>query len=108
MIRLKIDVTKINKDYFFIGKKRQDGTQPKYLDCVLMANRDGEDDYGNTHFIAQDVGKERREAGVKGPIIGNAKVPTGAAPPAQKTAATKPVNTGDDDSGGGDDDQVPF
>jgi hypothetical protein len=38
-----------------------------------MDNRDGTDQYGYDGFIVQDVGKERREAGIKGPIIGNWK-----------------------------------
>ncbi len=68
MQRLKIDVTKINKDLLFIGAKG------KYMDLTLMDNRDGgTDQYGNDGFIVQDVGKERREAGEKGPIIGNWK-----------------------------------
>lgn len=65
MIRAKIDVKKINKDLLFVGQK---GT---YLDVAFMDNRDGTDQYGNDGFIVQDVSKEAREAGEKGPIIGN-------------------------------------
>ena len=67
MQKLKLDVTKLNKDLFFKGAK---GT---YADLTLMDNKDGTDQYGNDGFIVQDVGKERREAGEKGPIIGNWK-----------------------------------
>ena len=67
MQRLKIDVTKIDKALLFTGSK---GT---YMDLTLMDNRDGTDQYGNDGFIVQDVGKEKREAGIKGPIIGNWK-----------------------------------
>jgi hypothetical protein len=67
MIRAKIDVTKIDKSAMFKGTK---GT---YLDITLLDNRDGTDEYGNDGFIVQDIGKERRENGEKGPIIGNWK-----------------------------------
>jgi len=67
MQRLKIDVTKIEKAYLFKGKS---GT---YLDATLMDNREGPDQYENDGFIVQDVGKENREKGIKGPIIGNWK-----------------------------------
>lgn len=67
MQKLKIDVTKIDKSHLFTGAK---GT---YLDLTLMDNRDGVDQYGNSGFIVQDVTKEKREAGIKGPIIGNWK-----------------------------------
>lgn len=67
MIILNIDVKKLKKQFFFEGKK---GT---YCELVLMENKNGEDDYGNSHFVCQGVSKEDREAGVKGPIVGNAK-----------------------------------
>ena len=66
-IRIKIDVSKIIKEYLFKGKK---GT---YLDCVLWENRDGEDQYGNTHSLQQELPKEARERGEKAPYIGNGK-----------------------------------
>ena len=65
MIKLKIDVKKIAKEHLFHGAK---GT---YLDLALFDNKDGKGDYGDDGFIAQEVTKEKREAGVKGPIIGN-------------------------------------
>ena len=67
MIILKIDVTKIDKKRLFVGAK---GT---YLELVVMENRDGEDQYGNTHMVVQGVTNEEREKGVKGPILGNGK-----------------------------------
>ena len=66
ILRLKIDVTKISKEHLFKGEK---GT---YLDLTLMEN-DQIDEYGNAGFVSQQVSKEAREAGVKGPIIGNYK-----------------------------------
>ena len=67
MQRLKIDVKKIRKELLF------DGAKGLYMDLTLMDNRDGTDEYDNDGFIVQDVGKERREAGEKGPIVGNWK-----------------------------------
>ena len=67
MQTLNIDVTKIDKNALYKGKK---GT---YLNLTLLENRDGEDQYGNHGFIIQDIGKERREAGERGPILGNWK-----------------------------------
>jgi hypothetical protein len=63
----KINVSKIDKAALFEGKNG------KYLDIVLFENRDGTDQYGNDGFVVQDIPKERRDAGEKGPIIGNWK-----------------------------------
>lgn len=65
MQKLNIDVTKIDKTELYKGKK---GT---YMSCVLFENRDGTDQYDNDGFIVQDISQERREAGERGPIIGN-------------------------------------
>lgn len=64
MIKLKINVSKIDKARLFKGEK---GT---YLDCVLIDTPDGK--YGD-YMIVQEVTKEERQSGVKGTIIGNAK-----------------------------------
>ena len=98
MQRLKIDVTKIDKAYLFKGKS---GT---YLDATLMDNREGPDQYGNDGFIVQDVGKENREKGIKGPIIGNWKHVGDK--PAQPRPQQKPAQTQAEDCG--DDSEIPF
>jgi hypothetical protein len=67
MITLKINVSKIDKSAIFEGKNG------KYCDFVLFENKDGTDQYGNDGFVTQDIGKERRLAGERGPIIGNWK-----------------------------------
>ncbi len=67
MQTLNIDVLKIDKSAIYEGKKG------KYINLTLMENREGEDQYGNHGFIVQDIGKERRESGEKGPIVGNWK-----------------------------------
>lgn len=64
MITIKIDVTKIRKEFLHPGRK---GT---YLDLVLF---DRPDDYGNDGFVKQDIPKEARDAGEQGPILGNWK-----------------------------------
>ncbi len=61
----KIDVTKIDKNRIFVGKKG------KYIDIVLIETPNNE--YGDSHMVVQQVTKEERKAGVKGPILGNAK-----------------------------------
>ena len=86
MIRLKIDLLKITGAKTFTAK---DGTaciafpleannvfiSPKTgshnLDLTLMRNRDGKDQYGKDGFCTVDVGKDRRLAGERGPILGN-------------------------------------
>jgi hypothetical protein len=44
-----------------------------YLNCDILENKQGEDQYGNTHMITLDIGKDRRAAGEKGAILGNCK-----------------------------------
>ena len=84
-IRVKVDVSKIDKDELFKGAK---GT---YLDLYLYPTPD--DQYGNDYRVTQDVSKESRQAGKKGAILGNAKLvgqkPQGdhsSRPPASRVA----------------------
>lgn len=110
MIRLNIDVKKIDKSFLFTGAK---GT---YCDITLMDNRGGTDQYGNDGFAIQDVGKEKREAGIKGPIIGNWKNVGPARSPNQNGArppeGARSPEYGKRDNGGGsvvdDEDSIPF
>lgn len=67
ILSAKIDVTKILKDKMFNGAK---GT---YLDISILENKNGTDQYGNDFMVVQDIGKEARERGEKGPILGNGK-----------------------------------
>jgi hypothetical protein len=83
MITISINVTRIDKTALFEGKTG------KFLNLALRENKDGPDQYGNTGFVAQDLGKERREAGERGPIIGNWKV-VGGNKPTPKPQATQP------------------
>lgn len=67
LIAIKIDVTKIDKERLFQGKKGS------YLDATVFLN-DEEGQYGDNGMITQSVSKEEREAGVKGNILGNVKI----------------------------------
>ena len=68
VLKIELDVTKIDKERLFKGEK---GT---YLDATTFIDLDQQDKYGNNGFIAHSVSKEEREAGVQGAIVGNAKV----------------------------------
>ena len=67
-VSFKIDVSKIDKARLFKGAK---GT---YLDITSFIDLDQLDQYGNSGMITQDVSKEEKDQGVKGPILGNCKV----------------------------------
>ena len=86
MIRLKLNLRKLIDFRTFTGK---DGIEyaafpikanaiymtekTASMDVTLMDNRDGPDQYGNDGFATLDLGKERRLAGDRGPILGNWK-----------------------------------
>ncbi len=67
-INVKLDVTKIDKNKLFKGKK---GT---YLDLTAFIDLDTKGEYGDNGFISHSVSKEEREAGEKGDILGNVTV----------------------------------
>jgi len=90
-IIIKINCSKIDKARLFKGEK---GT---YLDAILFHKPS---QYGDDYFIAQSVTKEEREAGVKGAIIGGAKILR------PKNAAPKPPQVQEPPQEDGDD--VPF
>jgi len=106
-VSLKIDVSKIEKARLFKGAK---GT---YLDATVFIDIDQLDQYGNSGMITQDVKKEEKDAGVKGPILGNCKLfwneggqaPqaqqqqgfTGQAPAMSQQGQGAPLNTYDED-----------
>lgn len=105
ILKCKINVTKIDKSKLFAGKS---GT---YLDCTLLENRSGTDQYGNDGMIIQDVSKAEREAGTRGAIIGNYKIQgtrqpenPGSRPQSRPTPASAPV-AGDSPP---EDQEIPF
>ena len=96
-IGLKIDVTKIDKNRLFKGNKGV------FLDVTTFVDLDEFDQYGNSGMITQDVYKEEREAGIKGPILGNCKVfwPKKESSPVHPSAPAA-------DTGESFDDDIPF
>jgi len=109
MILLKLDLTKIDKSKLFEGKNGA-----KYLDVILIDSPGSK--YGDDYMAVQGVTKEEREAGVKGAILGNAKIhgkkpagQTNGNQPARRTSA--PPAKQPADSGlewDGNDDNIPF
>lgn len=83
MITAKINVTRILKEHLYQGKNG------KYLDLVIWANKNGTDQYGNTHTVCQSVSKEARESGINGPIIGNLKLDQPVKPSPARAPATQ-------------------
>lgn len=100
MTTVKINVTRILKQHLFEGKAG------KYLDLVLMENKDGPDQYGNDGFVIQGVSREARERGEKGPIIGNWRTVERKAPELKRTS--KPSPQPEPADGAPEDDDVPF
>lgn len=74
-------VTKDGKDYILIDIassrakpfKRQNGEESVYGSLDIKANKNGENDRGQTHFVAEATTKEERAAKTLLPIIGNGK-----------------------------------
>jgi hypothetical protein len=67
-VSLNIDVMKIAKAQLVQGKKG------KYLNATIFIDVDNADQYGNHGMITQDLTKEEKDRGDKGPILGNGKV----------------------------------
>lgn len=68
-IKIKINYTRIVQSALYDGKNGQ------YLDLVAWPNKNGPDQYGNTHMVCQELPREAREAGERGPILGNLRLP---------------------------------
>jgi hypothetical protein len=85
IIALKIDVSKIDKERLFKGKK---GT---YLDAILWLDYK-EDQYGGNGMIAQQVPKDEYARGVKGNILGNCRILS-----SEKKEPSEPEEEFDDD-----------
>ena len=83
---LKIDVTKLKKEWLFRSTK----SAAVYADLVLYEN-DAPDEYGNTHAIKQNPNKEGRERGEKGHYVGNGKpMQARAGQPQRQAPAPRP------------------
>lgn len=97
-VGLKINVSEIEKDRLFAGSKG------KYLDATVFIDLDEKDQFGNSGMITQDVTREEKEQGVKGPILGNCRIfwqgegqSSTPQPSAQPQASHKPTDDFDDD-----------
>lgn len=67
-ISASIDLKKVDQSICIKGEK---GT---YANISVIPNKNGEDQYGNTHMIVQTVPKSlRKSEDQRGPIIGNGK-----------------------------------
>lgn len=69
-ITISIDVTKLDKDRLFVGKK---GTYLNLTTFVALDKQDF-DQYGNAGFVTQEQSKQERESKSKLPILGNVKI----------------------------------
>jgi len=68
-VNLSIDVKSIEKARLV---NHQNGKT--YLNMTVFIDPDSPDQYGQHGMITQDVSKEEKAGGVKGAILGNAKV----------------------------------
>lgn len=87
MITGKIDVKKISKERLYKGKN---GT---YLDMVLIDTPN--DKYGNDYMIVESITKEERDQGMKGKIIGSAKILNKREQPASPEAESMAASDAD-------------
>lgn len=63
-----------------------------YLNLEAVANKNGEDQYGNSHFIVEPSTKQERESGAeKLPIIGNGKEWSNEGPQAAPARTTRNI-----------------
>ena len=67
-VNFSINVSKIDKAKLFEGK------QGKYLDAVAFIDIDELGQYGDNGMVTEGISKEDKDAGLKGTILGNAKV----------------------------------
>lgn len=85
-----------------------------YLSLSLVPNRDGKDDFGNTHWICEPTTKDERESAnpPKFPILGNAREydDHGGGQRTARPAGGSPVTSGSDAplADGMEDDDIPF
>lgn len=80
IIKISIDVTKLDRSAIIEGKNGG-----KWLNLVAFSSKESK--YGETHYVKQDFGKDRKEDGKAAPIIGNVKPIGGAKPQAPKAKA---------------------
>ena len=67
-IDISIDVTKLDKERFYKGKKGIYANLTMFIDTEVTGQ------YGDHGFLTQKISKEEKENGIKLPILGNAKI----------------------------------
>ena len=96
-VRLKINVSKIEKARLFKGAKGM------HLDATVFIDPDQQDQYGNNGMIMQDVSKEEREQNVRGSILGNVQVFYRESLPIPTTIGANTLSKPPEQAGGFDD-----
>lgn len=101
ILRLKLDVSKLDKTAFFHG------TKGVYCDLTLFLN-DQPDQFGNDASLKQDLGKDRREE--KPPYCGSGKIVSGGQPKQQAAPSRRQSTPGKANHDDFDDpeSQIPF
>ena len=84
-----------------------------YLDLVAWPNKNGPDQYGNTHMVCQELSREARDKGERGPIIGNLLLPEDEFMPTGKVTGDvrserKKQSPATSTDSVNDDDDIPF
>jgi hypothetical protein len=102
-IDISLDVSKIDKTALYESPK----TGKKYLSITVLI-REEKDQYQNDGFVVQKISKERKNAGERGAILGNAKIMDWDAPKQDAHSQAKangyaPQIVGNDES-----DEIPF
>lgn len=88
-ISVSINLEKIDKAHIVQGEKG------KYINVRLVNTPTSP--YGHDYFVAQDIPKELREQGLRGPILGNGKAwGVGEGTQAQKESRPESVGSNDD------------
>lgn len=79
-----------------------------HLSLSIVPNKEGADDFDNTHWICEPTTKEERESAnpPKFPILGNAREYINSSPPSRRIESAPPGM--DEMSGDVDGDEIPF
>jgi hypothetical protein len=80
-----------------------------YLSLEAVSNRNGADDYGNTHFVVEPQTKDERESGAdKLPILGNGKEWSNEGQQTQPVRTTRQIPRAQPQQESEDDTSIPF
>jgi hypothetical protein len=99
-IDISLDVSKIDKAALYESPK----TGKKYLNITVLI-REVKDQYQNDGFVVQKISKERKDAGEKGLILGNAKILDWGAPKQESSSRPSGYAAQIDNA---DDEDIPF